>query len=563
MKYLQKVARILPLMLLIVAVFAVVGGVVAQEGSRLVTSISMTSGDLSTIDPTVSEVSSSIEVVNQIFIGLTFQDVRDANTIPGVATDWSVETTDAGAVYTFNLRNDIPWVRYNAESGQVEQIMDESGNPRMVTAHDVVYGILRGLDPVTAAPYSYVPIPYIVGAAEFNDGSGDASGVGVTAVDDWTVQITAPEEVAFAPAIYGLWVARPVLQSAVEEGGDSWTEAEYIATNGPYTLKEWAHDESLTLIKNPFWPGSAEIPQASIDEIEYRFLDPTQQLIEFEAGNLDAIDVPAAEIVRVRSDATLSQQLVTGTNPCTMYVGFDFTEAPTDNVHLRRALSYAIDRAAITDNVLRGGQIPAQWFARPGLTASPTLETHPDLGIKLDTAKAQEEFALALEELGMTAADLQLTATYGDTTTNAAIMQAIQQMWSDTLGLQVELAASDPTTYFSMLSEEYPAIARAAWCQDYSDANNFLYDVFYSQSSQNDVGFSNAEYDALVEQARVESDVEVRRDLYAQAEEIFVVDEAAIAPVYWYTLNRLIRPGVEFAPSVTGNEGYYLWSITE
>jgi oligopeptide transport system substrate-binding protein len=142
-------------------------------------------------------------------------------------------------------------------------------------------------------------------------------------------------------------------------------------------------------------------------------------------------------------------------------------------------------------------------------------------------------------------------------------MQAVQQMWSDVLGVQVELSAADPTTYFASLSEEYPQIARAGWCQDYSDANNFDYDVFYSQSSQNDPGFSNPDYDALVEQARVETDTDVRRDLYAQAEQIFVVDQAGVAPIYWYATNQLIRTGVEKAPSITGNEAYYLWDISE
>jgi oligopeptide transport system substrate-binding protein len=562
----MKVRRIFALALLLVLAFALVGGTaLAQDGgSRIVTGLNMVGGDVPTLDPNVAETSSSIDIINQIFVGLTAQDVTTAETIPGIATDWSVETTDEGAVYTFNLRNDIPWVRYNTDSGAVEQIMGEDGNPLMVTAQDVVYGFQRGLAPETAAPYSYVPIPYINGAAEYNAGEADASALAVTAVDDWTVQIVAPEEVAFTPAIYGLWVSRPVLQSAVEEGGDSWTEPEFIATNGPFALKEWAHDEYAIIIKNPFWPGTDGIPQPSLDEVEYRFLDPAQQIIEYEAGNLDASMIPVEEIVRVQNDPTLSQEYVTGANPCTYYLGFDNTEAPTDNVHLRRALSFAIDRQSIVDNVTRGGQTPAQWFAFPGLNASPTLETHPDLGVVFNPELAQEELALALADLGLaSAADLQLTATYNDSSGHAAILQAIQQMWSDTLGLQVELTAADPTTYFGSLSEEYPQIARAGWCQDYSDANNFLYDVFFSESSQNDPGFANEEYDALVTQARTETDPEVRRDLYAQAEEIFVVEQAAIAPIYWYSTNQLIRAGIEYAPSVTGNEAYYLWSLGE
>jgi oligopeptide transport system substrate-binding protein len=560
----MKGRRISGLLLLLVLAFAVMGGTaLAQDGTTIVTGLGQVGGDPPTLDPNLTETSSTVEILNQIFIGITHQDVVTAQTIPGLATDWTIEETDAGAVYTFNLRDNVSWVRYNADSGAVEQLLGEDGNPLMVTAQDVVYGFQRGLDPATASPYSYIPIPYIVGAAEFNAGEADASALMVTAVDDWTVQITAPEAVSFTPAIYGLWVTRPVLASAIEEGGDSWTEPEYIATNGPFALKEWAHDESVTIVRNPFWEGTDEIPVPALDEVTFRFLDPAQQIIEFEAGNLDASMIPVEEIVRVQNDPVLSTQYAVGANPCTYYVGFDNTEAPTDNVHLRRALSFAIDRQSIVDNVTRGGQLPAQWFSFPGLNAAPTLETNPELGPLYNPELAQEEMALALEELGLaSAADLQLSASYNDSSGHAAIMQAIQQMWSDTLGVQVELTAADPTTYFASLSEEYPMAARAGWCQDYSDANNFLYDVFYSQSSQNDPGFANEEYDALVTQARTESDTDVRRSLYAQAEQILVVDQAAIAPIYWYATNILVRPGLERAPSITGNEAYYLWSAS-
>jgi oligopeptide transport system substrate-binding protein len=406
-------------------------------------------------------------------------------------------------------------------------------------------------------------VPYIVGAAEFNGGTGTADDVQIVAVDDWTVQITAPEAVAFAPSIYGLWMARPVPQAVIEEFGDSWTEAENIATYGPYALKEWAHEESVTLVKNPFWVGTEFVGQAKIDEVTFRFLDPQQAFAEYLAGNVDASDVPLEEITRAQADPVLSQEMNVGTNPCTYYLGYDNTEDPLTNVHLRRALSYAIDRQSIVDNVTKGGQIPAQWFSRPGLNAAPTLETNPDLGIKFDPAKAQEEFALALDELGMSADELQLSVSYNDSSGHAAIVTAIQQMWSDTLGITVQLVALEPSTYFGTVSEEAPMIYRSGWCQDYSDANNFLYDVFYSKSSQNDPGFNSPEYDALVEQARTETDTEVRRELYAQAEEILVVDQAGIVPIYWYTTNQILKPYVEYSKSVTGNEIYDNWDINK
>lgn len=555
----QKFNRLIGLtgVLLLVFAISIVG---AQDMKTLVTSLSMVGGDIPTIDPGLAETSSSIEVINQIFIGLTSQEETTGAPEDGIAT-YTVE----GSTYTFSIMPDIYWVRYNAESGAVEQVMDDAGNPRTVTAGDVAYGMLRSLNPETASPYSYVLVPYIVGAAEFNSGEGAMEDVAIEVVDDLTLNITAPEAVSFAPSIYGLWMARAVPQWAIEEYGDLWVESENIQTFGPYALKEWLHDESITIVKNPFWAGTDAVPAAKIDEVTFRFLDPAQAFAEYLAGNIDAADVPLEEIERVKADPTLSEEYVVGTNPCTYYIGFDNVEAPTDNVHLRRALSFAIDRQSIVDNVTRGGQIPAQWFARPGLNAAPTLETHPDLGALYDPALAQEEFALALEELGMTAEELSamITLSYNDSSGHAAIMQAIQQMYQDTLGISVTLTPLEPSTYFASLSEEAPAVYRAGWCQDYADANNFLYDVFYSASSQNDTGFNSPEFDAIVEQARLSSDQAERLELYAQAEQILVVDVAAIAPIYWYTVNQVIKPYVEPTISVTGNEVYYNWDISQ
>ncbi|MBI5668625.1 MAG: peptide ABC transporter substrate-binding protein [Chloroflexi bacterium] len=537
-------------------------GVSAQDAPKsVVTGLHMVGGDLPTIDPHIAETSASIEVVNQIFIGLTNQDATTANMEMGLAE--SMDVSEDGKTFTFHLMQNVPWVRYNPDTDAVEEVTDENGNVRYVNAQDVVAGIQRALAPETASPYAYVPVPYIVGAAEYNSGDGSWEDVAVKALDDFTVEITSPDAVSFAPSIYGLWVLRPVPTWAVEEGGDSWTEVEYINTNGPYALKEWAHDESITLIKNPFWPGTDAIPQAKIDEVVFRFLDPQQQFAEYLAGTMDAVQVPLEEIERVKADATLSQEYVVGNQPCTYYIGFDNTEAPMDNAHLRLAFSAAIDRQSIVDNVTRGGQIPAQWFARPGLTAAPTLETHPDLGIKYDPERAKAELALALEELGLSSVDElpPLTLSYNDSSNHGAIMQAIQQMWTENLGITVTLTAMEPSTYFSSISEDAPIIYRAGWCQDYSDANNFDYDVLYSKSSQNDPGWNNPEYDALVEQARLESDVEVRRELYAQAEDILVNQGAGIAPIYWYTINFLIKPHIEYPPSVTGNEAYFEWDV--
>jgi oligopeptide transport system substrate-binding protein len=555
-------SRIVVLGLVLALLLAVVGAnVAAQDVKILHTALGMVGGDLNTLDPSLSEVAGEIQIIDEMYVGLTGQGEDDGALLAGLASSWDV--SEDGMTYTFHMMDNVPWVHYNEETGAVEQVMDDSGNPRMVTANDIVYAWGRTLDPVTASTYAYVPAEFVVNGQAFNGGEGTAADLGVTAVDDFTLEVQSPVAVSFAPYIYGLWMVRPLPAWAIEEGGDSWTEPEFHVSYGPYAMKEWEHDVQITLVKNPFWPGSESAQQANIDEIVFHFLDPQAGFAEYEAGTLHAVNPPIEEMDRIKSDPTLSAELTIGPRDCTYYLGVNQLKSPLgDSVHLRRALSLSIDRQSIVDNVTKGGQEPARWFARPGLIAAPTMETHPEAGIGYDPAAAQEELQLALEELGLASvADIPaISAGYGESAGHTAIMQAIQQMWKDTLGIEVQLSAMDPTTYFSVVSEDAPQIYRSGWCSDYPDADNFLRGVFRSDSAQNDPGFANAEFDALVDQARTETDLETRRDLYAQADTI-LVNEVGVIPIYWYTTVQLTKPNVERTYPALGSQRYEKWDL--
>jgi oligopeptide transport system substrate-binding protein len=540
---------------LLVVALTTVGLVHAQDKKVITTGINMVGSDLETIDPGLAQTVSSVEIINELFVGLTTTNPKDNSLQTGIASSFDVSADKL--TYTFHLADNIPWVHYNKDTQAVEEVKDDSGNVRMVTADDVVYGILRGLDPKTASPYAYVYPDFIAGAGDFEAGKAGADTVKVKAVDAKTVEISSPSAVGFAPFIYGLQTLRAVPKWAIDASGDKWTEAENINTYGPFALADWSHDTGLTLVKNTFWPATADIPAPKVDEVDFKFLDPQQQFAEYQAGNMDAISLDISAIDQVKADPDLSKQYVNGTSFCTYYFGFNMKKAPLDNVHLRKALSLAIDRQSIVDNVTKGGQIPAQWFARPGLTASPTLDGYPDLGIKSNNDDAKKELDLAKADLGGTIP--QLTLAYGDTAGNAAISQAIQQMWTDTLGITVQLTAMDSKTYFSKVHDDPPMIYRSGWCDDYADADNFDNVVFHSGSTQNDTSFANADFDKLVDGARLETDLKKRTDAYAKAEDILVNQVAAMAPIYWYTTNLMIKPNIERASSVTGNEVYYLW----
>jgi oligopeptide transport system substrate-binding protein len=559
----KKLLRITVIGLIVVMVLPSLVGIATAQDERKVLVTAYGVGDPRSIDPQQAIDTRDLTLVTQLFPGVTWQNEETKEVEPGMAASWDI--SEDGLVFTFHLLEQVPWVHYNADSGEVEQLLDESGNPRYVTASDFVFGWTRALDPATASPAAYILAPYIVGAAEFNAGEGSADALGIRAVDDFTFEVTAPEAVGFALGIYGLINARATPAWAIEESGDVWTEPENIASYGPFALKEWTHEESITFVKNPFWPGSAGIGQAKLDELTIRFMDEPVQLREYEAGSMDVAFAPASELDRIRADSTLNAELSIVPGLCSQAWGFHTQKPPFDNVHIRRAFTYAVDRQSLVDFVTKGGEIPARWFTPPSISMAPTLEANPDLGVEYDPELAQQELALGLEELGLASADdlPPITVVFGNTEILSLTAQALQVMWEDTLGIRVELSALDTTTYWSTMEEDAGQIFRAGWCPDYNDANNYLRDVMRSDSIYNYGHWQNAEFDRLVDEARLLSDPEARRALYAQAEQLLVADDAGTIPLYWPIVAMLTKPYVSRTYAVTGVEAYWKWDTTQ
>jgi oligopeptide transport system substrate-binding protein len=544
------------------------GSVAAQdETTVLVTGRQMGSSDIPTLDPSLAEDVPSVQVITELFPELVRINEETVLPEPGMAT-YSI--SEDGVTLTFNITPEVPWVRYNADSGEVEVLTDEAGNPRYVTAQDFAYGIMRTLDPNTAGPYQYVLLPWVAGGTEF--GTSDPTGadfeslrsaVGVTVVDEYTLEVTAAQASSVTPLIFGMWITAAQPQWVIDEFSDFWIDPENIATYGPWALKEWQRGDggSLTMIRNPHFPGSNAIPQAQIDEVVFRFLDEEAQLAEFEAGTLDVAEVPGTQIDRVVNDPELSAQYTNLPGTCSYYYGFNVEIPPFDDVRVRRAFSMAINREAIAGEVLGAGEIPAQFFSLPSLVAAPTAELYPDLGIRTDLETAQALFQEYVDETGVNPADLQITIFHNESNLHSTIAQAIQQQWNEAFGVTAQIATSDFATYLETRGD-YPTF-RAGWCFDYPDTHNFMYDTTWHSDllAENPTHWSNPEFDALVDEAFVTQDIEARRDLYAQAEHILVFEDAAIAPIYYYVTDSLTAPYVERTHSLITREYYEKWTI--
>jgi oligopeptide transport system substrate-binding protein len=185
------------------------------------------------------------------------------------------------------------------------------------------------------------------------------------------------------------------------------------------------------------------------------------------------------------------------------------------------------------------------------------------LGIAFDAEMAQAELQLGLEELGLSSTDElpPITAVFGNSETNNAIGQALQVMWADTLGVRVELGPMDTSTYWSQMAVDAGQIHAAGWCPDYNDANNYTRDVMRSDGIYNYGRWNSPTFDSIVDEAQLESDPAARAELYVQAEQVMVVDEAALIPLTWASNNALTKPYVSrtFVPS--GVEAFWKWDI--
>ncbi|MCP4111176.1 MAG: mechanosensitive ion channel [Desulfobacteraceae bacterium] len=479
-------------------------------------------GLILTIDPGLTQDIASIELTEQLFLGLTDFDPETYEPVPELAARWTA--SEDGKIYRFHMREDVTWT---------------SGDP--VTAHDVVWAIRRNIRPAMNTPYA--SSMYILKNAQaINSGKiRDVSEIGVSAADDFTVEFTLEHSAAYFPAMAGLWVFRPLPAHTVEKYGDRWTEPQHIQTNGSYMLSNWKKGNVMILKKNPDYYDAENV---LIPEVRYNVVpESSAGLLMYENNELDIIGgiylrIPLSEIPRIKSNPVLRGEYVNEPLFCTYAYGFNTRRPPVDNILVRKAICAAIDRQTLIDAIGEGNEEPAATFTRPPVFGA--VSPIEDVGIKFNPDQAKKW----LDQAGYPDAEgfPEITLMYNMSDTNAKISQAVQALLKHYLNINVRIQGLEFGAFIdSVTSSDSPHIFKMSWCADYPDANNFFNEFLHPHNSPNWIGWDNPEFAELMVSAQGEADQGKRKAFYKRAEQILTEDECAIIPVYFETAQYLVK----------------------
>ncbi|MCC1494034.1 peptide ABC transporter substrate-binding protein [Cognatishimia sp. F0-27] len=486
--------------------------------------------EFSSFDPQVVEDVNGSEVVRDLFEGLYNQDAA-GNIIPGVALSHSV--SEDNTVYTFRLREDAKW---------------SDGRP--VTAGDFVYAWQRAVDPELASPYAwYMELMSIENGAEIIAGDLPNTDLGVFAPDDYTLRVELSQPLPYFDKMVSHATTFPAPRWAIEEHGSAWTRPGNMVSNGAYVLTEHVPKERSVRERNAmYWDDENTV----LDRVVTLVIgDDAQALTRWRAGEVDKTEIPAGQYPTLKEE--FPDEAYALPRLCNYYFTFNLDSGPEafQDVRVRQALSYALDRDVIVNAVLQGGQFPAYTFT-PGATAGFEIPRVDYAGMTQAERDAKARELLAEAGYGEGGEPLSFTYLYNTSEAHQQVAIVASQMWKQKLGVAVTLENQEWKVFLENRGAQNFEMARGAWCGDYNEASTFL-DLLTTPSGYNDGQYSNARVDALMAAAKSSQDT---MPLYTEVEQI-LADEMPVIPVYHYSTNMMLNAAIQGWPVDNVEQTWY------
>jgi oligopeptide transport system substrate-binding protein len=479
-----------------------------------------------TIDPHRCTGHPGIRVIGALFEGLVTRGANGSGVQPGIAHSWDI--SQDGKIYTFYLRP-TKW-----------------SNGTSLTASDIARSWKRFLDPNTGAEYASL-LDIILNAKQVMQRQMPLDSLGIKAPDDSTFVVHLEHPTGYFLELCAFEPLVPVPLSQIQKYQEKWTSITNIQSNGPYILTEWKLNQYMKLSKNPHYWDKDAVKQDTI--LLYPITEAETSYKMFLNQEIDWVfKIPLNKMQWISKKS----EYLNYTQYGVYYYSINIQDTLLSNIHLRKALAYAIDREKIVKHITKGEEPPATGFV-PILPSIPYAGTGISL-YNLEKAKAYLEEAkkdVSLRNLR----NLELELLYNTSENHKKIAEVVGQMWKETLGISVRLRNMEWKTYLQETKAKRYQVARASWIADYPDPYSFL-ELGVSTNPNNRSGYNNPKYDSCIRSSQSITSSEKRFAQLTTCEDI-LMEDMPIIPLYYYTNKELRHKGIQGA---TPNPmGMYNW----
>lgn len=469
--------------------------------------------DPETVDPALNSAVDGGNMILHAFEGLLTLD-ENGQLKEGQAESW--ETSEDGLTWTFHLRDGLKW-----------------SDGTDLTAKDFVYSWQRVCDPNVAAPYAETVLGMVKGYDEAV--AGDITKLDVQAPDEKTVVVNLAHPCSYFGELAAFATLNPVQQATVEANGDAWaTSADTYISNGPFMMTEWVPGSHITFSKNPnYWNAEA----IKLDKLEFELIEDSNAAYSaYTSGEVDMIkDVPTEEIPSLQGNDDFHVEPIIGT----YYVSLNLQKEYFQDARVRKALSLAIDRNYVANTLMQGTYSPASSIVGPGWldTDGSSFAENANGGtpyIDNDNFDANlEEAKKLLEEAGYPNGEgfQQIEYTTNDAGYHKVVAEYLQQAWA-AIGIDLKVNIVEWASFTPMRRNGEFDVARNGWVGDYTDPSNIL-ELFCTTNGNNDGKYTNADFDAAIEDSRVTTDAATRSADLHKAEDALMNDAGCI-PIAYY-----------------------------
>lgn len=471
-----------------------------------------------TLDSAFALDGNSYNLLNNVMEGLMRLD-KDHQPEPAMAVEMP-EISEDGRVYTFRIREGAQW---------------SDGQP--VRAQDFEYAWKRILNPETESPVAF-HLFLLENAVAYAQRQTEAEEVGVTALDERTLKVTLAENIPHFLQMTATSPFLPARQDWVEKYKENFgKDADKMVYNGPFSLAEWQHEQSLTLKKNiRYWDqGAVSLREARIQVVN----DGTEALALYTSDEADAVTLNATTFEAFKN----SPELVTQQRGAMLFIMFNTQESPFDNKNIRKAFHLAIDRERMVKELLKNGSRPANGMVPPVIhshnggsfrdQAKDEVEFNPDKAKKLLKKGLKEEKIKKLPDIVISVND--------DERRHLALF--LQRGWKENLGVNVQISPQPVAQKMAADAAGQFQMSIVHWIGLYDDPISFL-EIGTSDNPVNFGGWSNRQFDLAMQKARGNPDLAWRQADLIEAEKV-VIEEAAAAPLYYESRAYIQKPHVK------------------